>query len=105
MLEIFQGGNAPISLEFDEDMEIKTNKLSASLHNQSIELKHWDKSDVILDGSVIILPILESDSLQFTNGKCKLSVKILDNDDDIIFYNEINARVIPKFDKTVMGEA
>ena len=99
MIEIIQGGNSPITLEFDEPIDAV--QFEASLYGFK-EFKHWSITEVTIEGATVILPIEEAESLEFPSGKCELSVKLLDSDNAIIFYAEEPAKVIYKADHTAM---
>lgn len=99
MIEIIQGGNSPITLEFDAPVDAV--KFEASLYGFK-EFKHWSISEVTIDGATVTLPLTEAETLNFSSGKCALSVKLLDSDDAIIFYAEEPAKVIYKADHTAM---
>lgn len=99
MLIINQGGNTPIT--FNLSAPLQATKLEASLYHPAIpEIKHWSISDVLITNDSIVLPISEDESLDFPVGNCKLSVKALDYNDIIVFYNEEDVKIKFKFDKT-----
>lgn len=100
MITINQGGNAPIELQFDIDIENTAVKLSALLYKKDWEIKRWSISDIDISGNTVILPMTEEETLDYPSGKAKLSVKILDNDSNIIFYDEIDCIIIEHTDKT-----
>lgn len=103
MVEIIQGSNIPIVLEFENDMATAS-KIEASLNNGDAELKHWSIDDVEIEDNLISLPLYESETMDFEGGTVRLEVKILDADDIIIFYNEIKLKVVSRFDKTRLTE-
>lgn len=102
MIQINQGGNSPITLVFDA--VISASKFEASLHHASVdEVKHWSIDDVTIDGAVVTLPLTEAETLLFPSGKgFLLGVKLLDEDGDVIFYDEEPVEIIYREDKTPM---
>lgn len=104
MITINQGGNTPIILTFDAD--ITAPKFEASLHHPSVdEIKHWSKDDIEVEGVVVQLPLTEEETLNFPSGHgFILSVKLLDEDGDVIFYDDEPVEISFRSDKTPMTE-
>ena len=103
MVEIIQGSNSPIVLEFEDNMSTAS-KIECSLNNGDTELKHWSIDDVVVEENLISLPLYESETMNFESGTAYLDAKILDVDGVIIFYNSFKLKVVNKFDRTKLTE-
>lgn len=69
------------------------------------ELKHWSTDDIITgDNKFVILPMNETETIGFKSGTGKLEIKMLNNQDEIIQFEDITATVLRKSDKTRLAE-
>lgn len=99
-INIYQGGNSPIILEVPFDLNT-IEKVEASLWIFGTELKHWSTDDITTeDNKFVILPISENETMGFQCGTGKFEVKMLNNQDEIILFEDITATVLRKSDKT-----
>lgn len=103
-MNIIKGTNEPIVLEFE--MDIEAEKISALLYSTFCEktLKHWDKEDMEIDGKTIKLPMREDETLDFQVGVCVLEMKLLDENNNIVFFDSVKGNVINKRDGTKLTE-
>ena len=103
-INIYQGGNSPIILE--TPFELNTiEKIEASLWISRTKLKHWSTEDIATeDNKFVILPLKESETLAFKCAKGKLEIKMLNNQGEIIQFEDIAAIVLGKSDKTRLTE-
>ena len=103
-INIYQGGNSPIILE--TPFELNTiEKIEASLWVFRTKLKQWSTDDITIeDNKFAILPLKENETLEFKCGKGKLEVKMLNNQGEIIQFEDIAATVLGKSDKTRLTE-
>lgn len=102
---INQGGNTPIVLEFDTDIESCCDKVSIFLAKaDGSQIDHWSKSDVEIDGNVLTIPLYEQRTILYPAGLAYLCVKILDTDGIIVFYNDIICSIANRHDKTLLTE-
>lgn len=102
MFEIYQGGNTPIVIELEGELPMFT-ALEASLYMDRLgEIQHWSMEEMERDENSLILPIAEEDSVNYPLGVAVLSLKGLDEGDNVIMYEEASAEIKYKFDKTVM---
>ena len=69
------------------------------------ELKHWSTDDIITeDNKFVILPMNENETIGFKRGTGKLEIKMLNNQDEIIQFEDITATILGKSDKTRLTE-
>lgn len=102
---INQGGNAPIILEFDTDIESCCDKISVLLAKiDGSQIDHWSKNDVEIDEKFLTIPLEEQKTILYPAGLAYLSVKVLDTDGNIVFYNDILCHIANKRDKTPLTE-
>ena len=102
MIRLRQGSNSPIFLDFDAPVEAE--KIEVSLHGVNTEIKHWSRSEVTINENVVSLPLTEEETLEFPIGSARLSVKLLDGDGDVIFYDDEKVEIDFSFDKTKMED-
>lgn len=103
-INIYQGGNSPIILETPFDLNT-IEKIEASLWIFGIKLKHWSTDDIATeDNKFVILPINENETIGFKSGTGKLEIKMLNNQDEIILFDDITATILRKSDKTILTE-
>ena len=84
-MAIFQGGNAPIIAEFDEDMT-NVPGISCGLYVYGTEQKHWEKDDAVIDGNIVSFPMTQEESAAFTPGQCEICIKTYASDGSVIMY-------------------
>ena len=81
---IIQGQNEPIIVELTQT--ISPTKLHALLYDRSgKKLKHWELADVTINENMVILPISESESVQWPACKANFEMKWLNTDGIIDF--------------------
>ena len=103
-INIYQGGNSPIILETPFELN-SIEKIEASLWIFGTELKHWSTDDIITgDNKFVILPMNEHETIGFKSGTGKIEIKMLNNQDEIILFEDITATVLGKSDKTRLTE-
>ena len=103
-INIYQGGNSPIILETPFELNsIET--IEAYMWIFGTELKHWSTDDIITgDNKFVILPMSENETIGFKSGTGKIEIKMLNNQDEIIQFEDITATVLGKSDKTRLTE-
>ena len=103
-INIYQGGNSPIILE--TPFELNTiKKIEVSLWIFGTKLKHWSTDDIITeDNKFVILPLSETETIGFESGTGKLEIKMLNNQNEVILFEDIAATVLGKSDKTRLTE-
>lgn len=97
---IYQGGNSPLILTFDEDMQ-SIPDISVGLYHGSTELKHWDKSTVLIDGPIISCPMTQDETAKFSSGQAVLEVKVLGSGGEIILYEVVAEEVVKRNDRVI----
>lgn len=97
---IYQGGNSPLILIFDAGMK-DIPEISVGLYHGSTELKHWDKSTVLIDGPIVSCPMTQDETAKFSSGQASLEVKVLGVNGEIILYEVVAEEVIRRNDKTI----
>lgn len=100
-MAIVQGSNTPIVLEFDD--EVMGKEISVGLYtDRGVEIKHWNKEDCTIDGAVITCPLTQEETKNISVGHVYLEVKILTDEDNIIFYDRAHLHVTNRFDREVV---
>lgn len=97
---IYQGGNSPIILTFDADMQTILD-ISVGLYHGSTELKRWNKSSVRIEGTMVICPMTQDETAKFTSGQASLEVKVLGVNGEIILYEVVAEEVVRRNDKVI----
>lgn len=102
---IIQGSNWPLTFRFKNNME-NVQDISVSLYTKDkVELKHWDKDDLTIDGDMVVAPITQEESLGFPAGACAIEVKWLAAD-EYIYHNYIKRTIVDyRYDKTTLEGA
>lgn len=105
-MQILQGSNAPLVIEFNSSTEVDINKFSALLFTQKneIELKHWLEDDIVVKRRQIELPLTEEETLGFPTELCVLEVKFSDDDGHITLWDSIKCNIVRRKDTTRLNE-
>ena len=100
---MIKGQNTPLVVVLEN--EITASKVHALLFNSSAGtvLKEWTEDDTSIDGNKIILPLSETETLDFKPGNAKLEVKLLDNSGVVLLVQIINIKVEDRRDDTNLG--
>lgn len=100
-MAIYQGGNSPIYLDFDE--EVRAQKISVAIFDGSgKQLKHWDTEDVTIEGAKVTVQLTQQDTADFPAGKVTLEVKWLDNDGIIQISEPVELKVEKRMDRVII---
>lgn len=99
METIIQGDNKPIVLEFDESIA-GMEQFSAMLYSDSQTYRHWEISDITIDGNTLSLPLTQKETLAIQSRYVSLEVKFL-ADGNIEFFDVIRLCVKDRRDRTV----
>ncbi len=90
----------PIVLSFNIIVSDST-AVSILLYNSQGEIQHWSKDDVVFDDDyTIIVPLTEEVTMAYPNGRATLSVKMIDSDGHIKFFDEKEITIVYVEDKT-----
>lgn len=98
---IYQGTNAPFTISFDE-MASELDDICVSLFDKrDTKLKHWSKEDVVFDGNLVICPIKQEESSDFTVGRCRFQIKFMF--EGVVNFVNVEDVIKPSDDKCVLG--
>lgn len=93
-----QGSNSPITLTFTD--EVNPSAFSAVLVAAGRIVKRWSAANVGAAGNIVILPLTETETAAFPEGKALLEVKWLDGD-VVIFAESIPMEIGERIDRGV----
>ena len=103
-INIYQGGNSPIILETPFELN-SIEKIEASLWISRTKLKQWSTDDITTeDNKFVILPLKENETIGFKCGTGKIEIKMLNNQNEIIQFEDIEVVILGKSDKTRLTE-
>lgn len=98
---LYQGGNSPIFLDFDEN--ITTTNMSVSLFdNTGKTIKKWIHSDISISGKRATLTLTQQDTAAFPVGTIILEAKWLDADGVVQLSEPVELTVEKRYDKVVI---
>ena len=95
---IIQGQNTPIELTFPEDVSNYENIHVGLYDNNGKVIKHWDISELVVEGCLVYCPLLESETFEFPIKSLVLQVRAKDDNGDIHNYVSIEYKVIKRND-------
>ena len=107
---IIQGTNNPLIFTFSEPMTTISD-IDISLYtenkenNTHKEWKHWTLDDVEIDGTQIIAPLRQEESVIFPEGKCFIEVKWMNAFGKTEFAKVLTNTITKRVDKTIMEGA
>lgn len=99
---IIQGSNAPIIIDFNEDLSI-VKDMSIVLYNRQKELKHWEFSDLIMNDKQIICELTQEETLNFIPGSASLEIKWMEEDQLIQFCTVVSVTIVERRDSYILG--
>lgn len=101
---IVQGSNEPITITFADEDNIPSADMSVSLRNEVREMKHWTFSDITVenDGKTYIVPISQTESMDWDAGPCVIEAKWL-NRENLTVFLRLREKIVPWDDKTVLN--
>ena len=108
-MNIIQGSNAPIILEFDIDVSSITDfsailipKYGLKLDKSNVPiLKKWNLEDIEIDQQALILPLTQEETLEFPAKPCYLDCKFI-LDSNIEFIDSCLIEIYKSADSTIM---
>ena len=103
MIKFFQGSNAPIRLIFNEDMTDYA-YIHILIYHKDGELMAFSKEDVMVVENSIYIPMKQSDTLLFPEGKAVLEIKGKTADGVVRFYQKCPINVYAREDEIILGE-
>lgn len=99
---LYQGGNKPIQLEFDEPVA-DTLALSVTMFDASGKMVlRCDKSKLTIDGNKIYVPVSQEQTANMALGKAKIFVKWKSVDGYVDFADEAVVDVVQRDDRVVI---
>lgn len=98
---IIQGSNNPITLTFDADITDIPTIVATLWAGRGTMLKRWDKADMAIDGKEAALPLTEEETVAMPCGFLALDVKAVDDDGNIVFWDEASVQVLPRRDSGI----
>lgn len=98
---LYQGGNSPIILTFDEPID--TTELSVALYTETGTLvKAWAPDEMTILGAQVTLQLTQEQSAAFPKGKVVLEAKWLDAAGTVQMAKPAELTVAKRFDRTVI---
>ena len=106
---IIQGANTPLVITFDEDVTTLP-KLLITLWCDMKEyagtpIKTWEKSDVIINGRQVALPLTEDETSSLPTAPMVIEAKGMNSSGATLFWDQCSVSVKRRRDKDMrMGE-
>lgn len=104
-MNIVQGSNAPIEIEFDEDVSGLTS-LIVSLWNPKNIIEpaiSWEKTDMTISGANASCPITQAQTAALPVGHMILEAKGVNGDGVTVIWDRVVINVAPRYDRN-LGE-
>lgn len=102
---IVQSSNYPIVLQFAESVNLLAFKeIIIDLKSRSGIVKSWKKDEVIINEQYIIIPLTQKETAEFPVGKLTISMKALNDDGYICFFDETQITIKSYSNKKILGD-
>ena len=98
---IIQGSNSPLTLTFDTDVSGIPTLVATLWAGVGTMIKRWDKADMEIDEDIVYLPLTEEETSAMAPGIVALDVKGLNDDGEIIMYDEADVQIISRRDSGI----
>lgn len=102
-MNIVQGSNAPIEIEFDEDVSGLTS-LIVSLWNPKNIIEpaiSWDMEDMTISGANASCPITQAQTAALPVGHMILEAKGVNGEGTIVIWDRVVINIAPRFDRNL----
>ena len=100
-----QGSNSPITLKLiDTDFD-SISRLIVTLWKPgsggTSPIKKWEKTDMIIDGDMVVCPLTEAETKALPTGTLPVEIKALDANGKAIFWQDCFVNVLGRRDKVI----